>query len=86
VHDQKQVGDRLTLSVSSTIVGMKNRFLAGAEFIDIDFERSRGFRRNVPLAAGGSVDSYNPILGLYGPMELPGNRKCLSLWAVQQRN
>lgn len=71
-HDQDQFGNRLTLSHNSQLFGLNNRFLSGIEFLDIDFTRSRGFRRNIPPAPGDSVDPYNPIPGVYGPLELRG--------------
>ncbi len=71
-HDQDQFGNRLTLNQTSQLFGLENRFLAGIEFTDIDFKRSRGFRRNIPPAESDSVDPYNPIPGVYGPLELRG--------------
>lgn len=72
LHDQDQFGNRLTLNQNGQLFGLNNRFITGIEFLDIDFTRSRGFRRNVPPAPGDSVDPYNPVPGLYGPMELRG--------------
>lgn len=71
-HDQDLVGDRLTARLDHRLGSMSNRFLAGAEFVDLDFSRSRGFRQNVPPAPGDSVDPYAPVPGVYGPIELRG--------------
>jgi iron complex outermembrane recepter protein len=71
-HDQDLVGDRFTARLDESFGRMRNRFLAGAELVDIDFSRSRGFRRNIPPAPGDSVDPYHPIPGVYGPLELRG--------------
>lgn len=71
-HDQDQIGNRLTLKNTAKLFGKENRFLAGIEFLDIDFVRSRGFRRQVPIAASDSVSLYDPTPGLYGPLELRG--------------
>jgi iron complex outermembrane recepter protein len=71
-HDQDLAGDRFTARLDHTLGKMENRFLTGAELIDIDFARSRGFRRNIPPAPGDSVDPYDPIPGVYGPLELRG--------------
>lgn len=71
-HDQDLVGDRFTARLDSTFGRMRNRFVGGSELVDIDFSRSRGFRRNVPPAPGDSVDPYDPIPGVYGPVELRG--------------
>ncbi|MFT5083839.1 MAG: iron complex outermembrane receptor protein [Lentisphaeria bacterium] len=71
-HDQEQFGNRLTLNQTGKLFGLENRFLVGAEFMDIDFKRSRGFRRAIPVSEGDSVDPYDPIPGVYGPLELRG--------------
>ncbi len=71
-HDQEQWGNRTSLKIDNNWGDMRNRFLAGFEVMDIDFVRSRGFRRNIPPAAGDAVDPYNPVPGLYGPLELRG--------------
>lgn len=71
-HDQDSIGDRLTAKVEHDIGNRRHRFLIGAEVNNLDFVRTRGFRRNVPPAPGDSVDPYDPLPGLYGPRELRG--------------
>jgi iron complex outermembrane receptor protein len=71
-HDQELMGNRLTANINSQIGGHENRFLAGLELTNMDFSRARGFRRNIPLAAGDSVDPLIPVPGNYGPRELRG--------------
>lgn len=71
-HDQDQWGNRLTLNIDGQLGGMESRFLIGAELLDIDFVRSRGFRRAIPPVPGDSVDPYNPVPGVYGQLELRG--------------
>jgi iron complex outermembrane receptor protein len=71
-HDQDLVGNRFTATVDSNISGRENRLLAGVELTDLDFVRSRGFRRGIPQVPGDAVDPSNPIPGVYGPRELRG--------------
>tara|TARA_B100001057_G_scaffold256855_1_gene257106 strand:- start:1564 stop:3405 length:1842 start_codon:yes stop_codon:yes gene_type:complete len=71
-HEQDLVGNRLTAQYDSDLGGMENSLLGGFETTSLDFERTRGFRRAEPLAAGDSVDPYAPIAGRYGPEELRG--------------
>ena len=71
-HDQDLVGNRLTANINSQFAGRQNRFLAGLELTNLDFSRARGFRRNIPLAAGDSVDPLAPVPGSYGARELRG--------------
>ena len=62
-HDQDLLGNRLTANINSKIAGRDNRFLAGLELTNLDFSRARGFRRNIPLAPGDSVDPIAPVTG-----------------------
>lgn len=71
-HDQRLVGDRLTMNVNSSIVGRENRAVVGFEASTLDFERTRGFRIRVPPAPGDSVDLLDPVPGVYGPEEIRG--------------
>lgn len=71
-HDQENYGDRLTVNINKTIGGFETRSVVGAEYTNIDFVRTRGFRLNVGQTAGDSVDLYNPTPGLYGPEEIRG--------------
>jgi iron complex outermembrane receptor protein len=71
-HDQSVLGNRLTLNIDSEILAMQSRFVTGIEVIDLDFTRTRGFRRSVAQVAGDAVDPYMPIAGQYGQEELRG--------------
>jgi len=71
-HDQRLYGDRLTLNVNTPIAGRDHRAVVGFEASTLDFERTRGFRRRVPLAPGDSVDLLRPVPGQYGAIELRG--------------
>jgi iron complex outermembrane receptor protein len=82
-HDQRLAGDRLTLNVNTSIAGRANRALVGFEASTLDFERTRGFRRQVPVAPGDAVDVLNPVPGVYGPEELRGiSPTAINTWAL----
>jgi len=82
-HDQRIVGDRLTLNVDAPILGREHRALVGADASTLDFERTRGFRRRVPVAPGDAVDLLDPVPGLYGPEELRGiSPTAIGSWAI----
>ncbi len=71
-HDQRLVGDRLFLDVRTPTAGGENRMTIGVEASALDFERTRGFRINVPQVPGDGVDLLNPVPGVYGQRELRG--------------
>ncbi len=71
-HDQRLVGDRLTLDVRTPVPGGENRMAIGVEASALDFERTRGFRINVPQVPGDGVDLLDPEPGVYGQRELRG--------------
>ena len=71
-HDQRLVGDRLFLDVRTPTAGGENRATIGFEASALDFERTRGFRINVPQVPADGVDLLNPVPGVYGPRELRG--------------
>ena len=60
-HDQSVIGDRLELLLTHPIGSFKNRFVAGVDFSYVDFTRPSFFS-----AAGGSVDPFAPVAGLFG--------------------
>lgn len=62
LHDQKMVGNRLEMVADTRIAGKESTWVAGVEYSDIDFERSRGF------PDGDSVEVLNPQPGLFGPL------------------
>ncbi|WP_448567122.1 TonB-dependent receptor [Thalassotalea ganghwensis] len=71
-HEQDVLGHRATININNDIGNMENRFVAGIEAIDLDFVRSRGFRRQVAQVTGDGIDPYQPISGTYGERELRG--------------
>jgi len=86
-HDQRLYGDRLTLNVNTPIAGRDHRAVVGVEASSLDFERTRGFRRQVAAAPGDSVDLLNPIPGQYGPLELRGiSPTAITQWALFAEN
>lgn len=62
-HDQEMFGNRLNVVVKNDFAGMKNAFVAGVDYSDLDFERFRGF------PDGDSVDPLNPVAGSFGALE-----------------
>jgi len=60
-HDQSVIGDRVELLLTHPIGTFKNRFVAGIDFTSVDFTRPSFFS-----AAGGSVDPFAPVAGLFG--------------------
>lgn len=82
-HDQRLYGDRLTLNLNRLVGGRANSAVAGVEMSALDFDRARGFRRQVPVAAGDAVDLLAPVPGTYGPLELRGiSPTTIDAWAV----
>ncbi len=71
-HDQRLVGDRVFLDVRTPTPGGENRMAIGLEASALDFERTRGFRIDVPQVPGDGVDLLDPEPGVYGPRELRG--------------
>ena len=71
-HDQKLFGDRVHLDIRTPVGGLENRATVGFEASTLDFERGRGFRRQLPLTPGDAVDVLNPVPGTYGQRELRG--------------
>jgi iron complex outermembrane receptor protein len=61
-HDQSIIGDRLEFQVTQPIASFKNRFVTGVDFTYLDFTRPSFFS-----GAGGSVDPFAPVAGLFGP-------------------
>ena len=60
-HDQNIIGDRLEIQVNEPIASLKNRLVMGLDFSHFDFTRPSFFNR-----AGGSVDPFAPVAGLFG--------------------
>ena len=82
-HDQRMYGDRLTMNITTPIAGRDHRAVVGVEATTLDFERTRGFRRRVPVAPGDSVSLLSPTPGQYGPVELRGiSPTTITQWGV----
>jgi iron complex outermembrane recepter protein len=82
-HDQRLIGDRLTLNVNAPVRGRDNRGVVGVEASTLDFERTRGFRRFVPPTPGDAVDLLDPVPGVYGPEELRSiSPTAIDTWAL----
>lgn len=82
-HDQRLYGNRLTLNTTRPVAGWPHSAVVGVEASRLDFERARGFRRQVPLAPEDAVDPLNPLPGQYGPVELRGiSPTAIDAWAV----
>ena len=60
-HDQNIIGDRLEVQINQPIASLKNRFVTGLDFSHLDFTRPSFFS-----GAGGSVDPFAPVAGLFG--------------------
>jgi iron complex outermembrane receptor protein len=69
-QDQETWGTRFDATIMNQLFGRENRFVAGLDYQETDFERRRGFRFSpVP---GDAVDVFNPVAGVYGPIEPRG--------------
>lgn len=71
-HEQEMIGNRTTLKFDHDLFGRSSQTVFGFEIADLDFERTRGFRRSHPQEPADSLDPYNPEQGVYGPLELRG--------------
>jgi iron complex outermembrane recepter protein len=82
-HNQQLSGDRATLSINRDLAGRAHSAVVGFEASALDFERTRGFRRHAPLVPGDAVDPFQPVAGVYGPVELRGiSPTTIDAWAV----
>lgn len=61
-HDQHLFGDQLSISVTTPLAGLANRFVVGVDYSKLDFVRVRGF------PDGDSVDPFAPAAGTFGPL------------------
>ena len=65
-HDQHYAVDRFDVSNQSTLLGMDNRFVAGAEYGRTDFDSQRRFSDGSALTrAALQLDARNPAVGYY---------------------
>ncbi len=69
-HDQDVWGNKFDVTTSHQLFGRDNQIVVGFDYQDIDFERTRGFRFSAQ--PGDSVDLFNPVQGVYGPVEPRG--------------
>jgi len=82
-HEQRLYGNRTTLNLEHDLGGLENDAAFGVEFSTLDFKRTRGFRRQVPVAPGDAVDPLNPVPGVYGTRELRVvSPTAIESWAV----
>jgi iron complex outermembrane receptor protein len=69
-HEQEVWGNKFDVTTAHQLFGRENQIVAGFDYQDIDFERTRGFRFSAQ--PGDSVDLFNPVQGVYGPREPRG--------------
>ena len=63
LHDQDLFGDRMDIKIQHQLGRLHNTVVAGVDYSNMDFVRSRGF------PDGDSVDPLNPVAGLFGPLD-----------------
>ena len=80
-HDQNIIGDRLEFQVNQPIASLKNRFVTGLDFSHLDFTRPSFFN-----GAGGSVDPFAPVAGLFGPITAATQKAVITTTAVFAEN
>lgn len=61
-HDQTSWGDQADITARGNIGALPNTFVLGVDYGRLDFETRRGF------PDGDSVDRYDPIPGVFGPL------------------
>lgn len=65
-HDHQVLTNRLDLTHSGKLAGMKNRFVTGFEYTKTDFATERQFSNGTPAANEAlTVDILNPVVGSY---------------------
>lgn len=60
-HDQNIIGDRLEVQMNQPLASFKNRFVTGVDFSHLTFASPLLFS-----TAGGSVQPFAPVAGLFG--------------------
>ena len=63
-HDHQVLSNRLDLTNTSRLGGMKNKFVAGLEYTQTDFGSERRFSNNASAGAL-QVNILNPVVGTY---------------------
>lgn len=76
-HDQTIIGDRLEFQINQPVASLKNRFVTGLDFSHLNFTRPSFFS-----GAGGSVDPFAPVAGLFGPMTAATQKAIVTTTAV----
>ncbi|RSZ55817.1 TonB-dependent siderophore receptor [Massilia atriviolacea] len=72
-HDHQVFGNRLDLSYSGKLAGMKQRFAAGAEYSKTRFATARSFSNGGAAAnAALTVDLFDPVYGSYDALSANG--------------
>ncbi len=80
-HDQEMWGGKLDVTTQHQLFGKDNQFVFGVDYQDLDFERRRGFRFSA--VPGDSVDLFDPVQGVYGPVEPRGvSPTDINTWGV----
>lgn len=65
-HDHRVLTNRLDLTHSGKLAGMRNRFVTGFEYTKTDFATDRRFSNGSPAAnAALTIDVLNPVYGSY---------------------
>lgn len=80
-HDQTIIGDRLEFQVNEPVASLKNRFVTGLDFSHLDFTRPSFFN-----GAGGSVDPFAPVAGLFGPITAATQKAVITTTALFAEN
>ena len=76
-HDESIIGDRVEFQINQPIGSFKNRFVTGLDFSHLDFTRPSFFS-----GAGGSVDPFAPVAGLFGPIMVATQKSVITTTAV----
>lgn len=72
-HDHQVFGNRLDLSYTGNLAGMKHRFAAGAEYSKTRFATRRSFSNGASAAnAALTVDLFDPAYGTYDALSANG--------------
>lgn len=61
-HDHESWGNQADITARGNIGMMQNTFVIGIDYGHLDFQTRRGF------PGGDSVDRYNPVAGVFGPL------------------
>lgn len=84
LHDQRQTGDRFEAQVDGRLGGMKNRFVAGAEW----YRTTLLHTNNSPYGGNSTVDPYDFAPGVFVSPDpaTPGRRSTLETMAFFSEN